>query len=73
MAILHWTITDMTSKKCEKLISEGVSGEIAGVTKVKTDGPSEKTKSGLEILSFPLSLSISTSVTPEGSSVILPV
>ena len=44
MEILHRTITGMTSRKCEKLISKGMSGEIAGVTKVKTDRPSGKTK-----------------------------
>ena len=45
MTVLHLKITGMACGKCEK-------HEIAGVTKVKIDKPSEKLMSGIEILAF---------------------
>ena len=42
MAILHLTITGMTCGKCEKLIGEGITDEVAGVTEVEIDRPSGK-------------------------------
>ena len=37
MAILHLTITGMTCGKCDKLIQEGITEEVAGVTEVEID------------------------------------
>ena len=44
MAILHLTITGMTCGKCEKIIREGVTDEVAGVTEVEIDRPGGKAK-----------------------------
>ena len=44
MAILHLTITGMTCEKCDKLIQEGITDEVAGVTEVEIDRPSGKAK-----------------------------
>ena len=44
MAILHLTITGMTCEKCDKIIQEGITDEVAGVTEVEIDRPGEKAK-----------------------------
>ena len=44
MAILHLTITGMTCGKCDKLIQEGITEEVAGVTEVEIDRPVGKAK-----------------------------
>ena len=44
MAILHLTITGMTCGKCEKIIREGITDEVAGVTEVEIDRPGGKAK-----------------------------
>ena len=44
MAILHLTITGMTCEKCDKIIQEGITDEVAGVTEVEIDRPGEKGK-----------------------------
>ena len=44
MAILYLTITGMTCEKCDKIIQEGITDEVAGVTEVEIDRPGEKAK-----------------------------
>ena len=44
MAILYLTITGMTCEKCDKIIQEGITDEVAGVTEVEIDRPGEKGK-----------------------------
>ena len=44
MTILHLTITGMTCGKCDKLIREGITDEVDGVTKVEIDRTVGKAK-----------------------------
>ena len=37
MVVLNLTITGMTCGKCERIITEGVTEEVTGVTEVKID------------------------------------
>ena len=52
MTILHPTITGMTCGKCEKLMREGITDEVAGVTEVENDRPSVKAKISSPNLGF---------------------
>ena len=44
MTILHLTITGMTCGKCDKLIREGITDEVDGVTEIEIDRPVGKAK-----------------------------
>ena len=48
MAVVHLTITGMTCGKCERIIREGVTDEVSGVTEVEIDRPGGTAKISID-------------------------